>query len=81
MGRPSPQAVAVGASYFSFVTLTTLGFGDLAPAPSSGRTLVTLVAMVGQFYIAIAVARLVVGMAVGAGTSGRPEADPKASEP
>ena len=55
------------AIYFSFVTLTTLGFGDLAPAPSSGRTLVTLEAMVGQFYIAIAVARLVAGMAVGAG--------------
>ncbi len=69
------------AIYFSFVTLTTLGFGDLAPAPSSGRTLVTLEAMVGQFYIAIAVARLVAGMAVGAGASDRPEADPEASEP
>ncbi len=54
------------AIYFSFVTLTTLGFGDLAPAPSSGRVIVTLEAMVGQFYIAIAVARLVAAMAVGA---------------
>ncbi len=51
------------AIYFSFVTLTTLGFGDLTPAASSGRTLVTLEAMAGQFYIAIAVARLVAGMA------------------
>ena len=51
------------AVYFSFVTLTTLGFGDLTPAASSGRTLVTLEAMSGQFYIAIAVARLVAGMA------------------
>lgn len=51
------------AVYFSFVTLTTLGFGDLTPAASSGRTLVTLEAMAGQFYIAIAVARLVAGMA------------------
>ena len=53
------------AIYFSFVTLTTLGFGDLTPAASSGRTLVTLEAMAGQFYIAIAVARLVAGMATG----------------
>ncbi len=68
------------AIYFSFVTLTTLGFGDLAPAPSSGRALVTLEAMVGQFYIAVAVARLVAGMVVGAGASGRPEADPDAPE-
>lgn len=52
------------AIYFSFVTLTTLGFGDLTPAASSGRTVVTLEAMLGQFYIAIAVARLVAGMAV-----------------
>ena len=51
------------AIYVSFVTLTTLGFGDLAPAVSSGRTLVALEAMAGQFYIAIAVARLVAGMA------------------
>ncbi len=50
------------AVYFSFVALTTLGFGDLTPAASSGRTLVTLEAMAGQFYIAIAVARLVAGM-------------------
>ena len=57
------------AIYFSFVTLTTLGFGDLAPAPSSGRIIVTFEAMLGQFYIAIAVARLVAGMAVGAADS------------
>ncbi len=50
------------AVYFSFVTLTTLGFGELTPAVSSGRTIVTLEAMAGQFYIAIAVARLVAGM-------------------
>ncbi len=55
------------AIYFSFVTLTTLGFGDLTPAVSSGRTLVTLEAMAGQFYIAIAVARLVAGMDIGKG--------------
>ncbi len=57
--------------YFSFVTLTTLGFGDLTPAPSSGRTLVTLEAMLGQAYIAVAVARLVAGMAVGSNESDR----------
>jgi len=49
------------AVYFSFVTLTTLGFGDLTPAADSGRVIVTLEAMAGVFYVAVAVARLVTG--------------------
>lgn len=51
------------AVYFSFVTLTTLGFGDLTPSVDGGRIIVTLEAMAGVFYVAIAVARLVSGFA------------------
>lgn len=57
------------AVYFSFVALTTLGFGDLTPSVDGGRVIVTLEAMAGVFYVAIAVARLVAGFAAPAGAS------------
>jgi hypothetical protein len=45
--------------YFSFVTITTLGFGDISPLLPVSRFLVYLEAIVGQFYLAILVASLV----------------------
>jgi hypothetical protein len=45
--------------YYSFVTLTTLGYGDITPASSPARSLSSLEAVTGQLYIAILVARLV----------------------
>lgn len=45
--------------YLSIVTLTTLGFGDITPHSNLARALVTLEALVGQFYMAVLVARLV----------------------
>ncbi len=45
--------------YFSFVTLTTLGYGDILPVTFSARALAYLEAIVGQFYLAILVAGLV----------------------
>jgi hypothetical protein len=45
--------------YFSFVTLTTLGYGDITPESASARTLAFMQAVVGQFYIAVLVAGLV----------------------
>jgi hypothetical protein len=45
--------------YLSFVTLTTLGFGDVTPTTIPARTLVLLEAIVGQLYLAVLVARLV----------------------
>jgi len=45
--------------YFSFVTITTLGFGDVAPLIPISRFLVYFEAIVGQFYLAILVASLV----------------------
>ena len=45
--------------YFSFVTITTLGFGDISPSLPVARFLVYLEAIIGQFYLAILVASLV----------------------
>ena len=45
--------------YFSFVTLTTLGYGDILPMNTYARTLAYMEAIAGQFYIAILVASLV----------------------
>jgi voltage-gated potassium channel len=45
--------------YFSFVTMTTLGFGDMTPQTPFLRTVVYLHAAMGQIYLAVLVARLV----------------------
>ncbi|WP_394172616.1 ion channel [Thalassotalea litorea] len=45
--------------YFSFVTITTLGFGDISPSIPVTQFLVYMEAIVGQFYLAILVASLV----------------------
>jgi len=45
--------------YYSFVTMTTLGFGDITPDGSLARVLAYLAAIAGQFYIAILVGTLV----------------------
>jgi hypothetical protein len=46
-------------TYFSFVTLTTVGYGDVTPVSPTTRTLAWMEAMMGQFYLAIIVAGLV----------------------
>jgi voltage-gated potassium channel Kch len=45
--------------YFSFVTLATLGYGDVTPQTALAGTLAALEAVTGQLYIGITVARLV----------------------
>ena len=45
--------------YFSFITLLTVGFGDIVAIKEWGQTVVVIEGIVGQFYIAILVARLV----------------------
>ena len=45
--------------YYSFVTLTTLGYGDITPVSHPARTLSWLEAAFGQIYLAVLVARLV----------------------
>jgi hypothetical protein len=45
--------------YFSFTTLTTLGYGDFTAAENSGRAVAVLEALTGQVFLATLVARLV----------------------
>ena len=45
--------------YFSFVTLTTLGYGDILPVSRIARSFATLEAVVGQLYLAVVIASLV----------------------
>jgi uncharacterized membrane protein len=45
--------------YFSFVTITTVGYGDLTAGTSTGRVLVTFEALMGQIFLVTLVARLV----------------------
>jgi len=45
--------------YFSIVTLSTLGYGDIVPVSAQARALVSLEVLLGQFYLAVVVARLV----------------------
>ncbi|MDJ0512133.1 MAG: potassium channel family protein [Methyloceanibacter sp.] len=71
-GVPSASASdALGDAflYFSLVTLTTLGFGDIVPVSSLIRPLVALEGAVGTLYIAVIIARLV-ALHVSSGNSG-----------
>jgi Ion channel len=45
--------------YFSFVALTTLGFGDLSPSVGLPQALTVLEALAGQIFLVTMVARLV----------------------
>lgn len=53
------DGIARSMSYFSFVTLTTLGYGDIIPVAHSVKVLAYVEAVIGQFYLAVLVARLV----------------------
>src|SRR5882724_7693557 len=47
------------AFYFSFVTLSTVGYGDITPVSKVARMLAAMEAMTGLFYVAVLIARLV----------------------
>lgn len=47
------------ATYFSFITLTTTGYGDIAPVSNMARTLAVMESIAGTFYLTILIARLV----------------------
>lgn len=60
MGAVSSESRSMSTfTYFSFVTLSTLGYGDITPANRVAGAWVAVEAMIGQFYIAIIMARLV----------------------
>jgi len=62
-----PQAIAISnydgefstILYFSFATLTTLGYGDIVPIAWQARSLTILESTIGQIYMTVLIARLV----------------------
>jgi len=56
---PGEHANTQTFQYFSFTTLTTLGYGDFTAAQNSGRAVAVLEALTGQVFLATLVARLV----------------------
>jgi len=57
-----PKGTIPDFLYFSFVTLTTVGYGDLTAASGLGRSLAVLEAMIGQIYLVTVVAVLVTNL-------------------
>ena len=53
-----PQEVAT-LVYFSLTTLTTTGYGDIVPVDPFARSLANLESVLGQFFLAITITRLV----------------------
>ena len=45
--------------YFSFITLSTVGYGDITPVSRAARWLAAMEAMTGLLYVAVLIARLV----------------------
>jgi voltage-gated potassium channel len=71
--RASGLSPKMDFSYFSFVTITTLGYGDIVPRMPVTQVLAILEAVTGQFYMAVVVAWLVsvlAGSRRGAGGKG-----------
>lgn len=50
---------SVTSLYYSFVTLTTLGFGDITPVTAAARIVTVMEALTGQVFLVVLVARLV----------------------
>jgi drug/metabolite transporter (DMT)-like permease len=55
-------ATTADSLYFSFVTITTVGYGDFTAAGGLGRALASLEALLGQVYLVTVVATIVGGM-------------------
>ena len=63
--QPTPFFGAEGpgdmsqALFFSFVTLTTTGYGNLVPATNPGQSMAVLEAVLGQLFLVTAVAKII----------------------
>jgi len=54
-----PGRLSHDLAYYSFITLTTVGYGDITPVGPFARALAMVEALIGQLYPAILIARLV----------------------
>ena len=73
------QPSAADLTYFSFITLTTVGYGDLSPGTSAARSIVVAEAITGQIFLVTIVARVV--SSYGTRRQGvRPPAEPTPAE-
>jgi hypothetical protein len=59
MDQISARELRSELMYFSLVTLATVGYGDILPGTAEARTLATVEAVVGQFFVAVVVASFV----------------------
>jgi hypothetical protein len=71
----SEQSLASDYLYFSYATLTTVGYGDLTTPLRLGRSLAILEALIGQIYL-VSVVSLIVGN-LGRSPSGGPAPEPR----
>jgi hypothetical protein len=68
---PGPAISTADVVYYAFITMTTVGYGDILPVSPGARSLAVLVAVFGQLYVAILISLL-----VGKYLSTRPPAPP-----
>jgi len=58
-GRGAQSMNGFTGFYFSFITLSTVGYGDITPVSQAARWLAAMEAMTGLLYVAVLIARLV----------------------
>ena len=58
-GRGAQSMNGFTGLYFSFITLSTVGYGDITPVSRAARWLAATEAMIGMLYVAVLIARLV----------------------
>jgi hypothetical protein len=58
-GGPGPHVIQSELLYFSLITMTTVGYGDITPKSPPAKIFAALQAMMTQLYVAIVIARMV----------------------
>jgi voltage-gated potassium channel Kch len=53
------ELTTLEALYYSFVTMTTLGYGEILPISDQARTITIILSILGPMYVAILIAMLV----------------------
>ena len=48
--------------FFSFVTMTTVGYGNLVPTANPGQTFAVIEAVIGQLFLVVAVGKIISGL-------------------